>query len=421
MKDEKLSGFDSEFRDIHREIDIFDSLNPSNAAEELEAFERSLLGDIPGTSSDTVDPAGREVEKAVEDTVQRVVSLDSDLGPEDLETSKEPDFRYELRNMEEEIQRLEEIREELSEMNLEPYETELYQDTVDDLMGTARVVNNLGDSETVKRASEDVYGALEDETVERAEEILSEPAEDGEDEKTVTTEEMKNSVERAFEMLEMENWNVEYTNHSNLSVSSSSRSIRLPEGRKFGGDEALRLIVHEVGGHGLRAANGSRQDYGIMATGAGNYHATEEGLNLLNEEETGLSEDSLERKYAARAKAVESARDGEDFGDTYRELREQGLNHDTSLETTLRVHRGGGFLKDHIYLQGKSLTEDYLEEGSIENLMVGKISTEHAKMLEDVDEIRPPEYTTANLLNRLDYVAPDHVSTEHVDPLENHG
>jgi len=73
----------------------------------------------------------------------------------------------------------------------------------------------------------------------------------------------------------------------------------------------------------------------------------------------------------------------------------------------LRAHRGGGFIKDHIYLQGRRRIREYLEDGgSLKPLYVGKVPLESVERAEELigSELNPPEYTPLVLHESIERV-----------------
>lgn len=174
----------------------------------------------------------------------------------------------------------------------------------------------------------------------------------------------------------------------NLSASntdSANRVVNVRGGTAYSLEEMKRLVVHEVDIHVLRSANGARQPYRLFAVGAvPSYLMTEEGLAVINEERMGYVDVPRTRIFAGRLLASMHARTGS-FAEVYAEQRDHGFSHDDAYNTTRRVKRGihdtrnpGGFTKDHAYLCGRVLVEEYVVAGgAIEQLMVGKIALEH--------------------------------------------
>ena len=161
-----------------------------------------------------------------------------------------------------------------------------------------------------------------------------------------------------FAALEL-NWTVELIPGLNarMAVSSTTKQLRISPEAAFTPTELRRLAVHEVGTHIFRFENGSRQPLKLLACGLGRYTSTEEGLAGYHERLSGLTDQTVLRRYAARVLAVDAARTGS-FFDVFSMLLDH-VSPAEAFEITIRVKRGlpngashGGFLKDHVYLQG---------------------------------------------------------------------
>ena len=108
---------------------------------------------------------------------------------------------------------------------------------------------------------------------------------------------------------------------------------------------------------------------------------------------------------ASRIRRVVAARsilDGAEFLDTYRLLvDEYGFAARTAFQITTRVHRGGGFVKDAVYLRGLKRVVAYLAEGGrLDTLLVGKIAVDHVAVIEELQRrgvLRPPPLRPAYL------------------------
>jgi hypothetical protein len=51
----------------------------------------------------------------------------------------------------------------------------------------------------------------------------------------------------------------------------------------------------------------------------------------------------------------------------------------------MRVHRGGGFVKDAVYLRGlREILQFVREGGKLETMFFGKIATQHAPLIEEL-------------------------------------
>jgi hypothetical protein len=108
------------------------------------------------------------------------------------------------------------------------------------------------------------------------------------------------------------------------------------------------------------------------------------------------------RTLAARVLAAESVLDGASFVDTHRMLADDyGFLPRTAFQVATRVHRGGGLVKDAVYLRGLKRVVDYLAEGGrLETLLVGKISVDHTAVIEELQRrgvLVPPPLRPAYL------------------------
>jgi hypothetical protein len=236
---------------------------------------------------------------------------------------------------------------------------------------------------------------------------------------------MVETAERALDVLSLD-WDVEKREKNIFSVNAANQTVAVPEEREFTANEMMRLPLHEIGVHAVRGANGYEQEYQVMGSGAGGYHQAEEGLALFLEEAAGLSDPELKRRYAARAKSVESVINGESFSDTYDMNQDYGFDEKDAWKMAMRAHRGGGFIKDHIYAEGFQQVQAYvgdevgdgLEElgemdGNLEDLMIGKVSVEQANALGGEMDA---EYSPLEIISEMDYITPDSIDpSQHMD------
>ena len=79
------------------------------------------------------------------------------------------------------------------------------------------------------------------------------------------------------------------------------------------------------------------------------------------------------------------------------------LNRDKAFTITLRVHRGGGFTKDHQYLRGINQVYKFAKAGgNLNPLLTGKVSLEYLdtiKKLQNLGLAIPSKYYTDSYLN----------------------
>jgi len=410
MDDKNTGDFgwiDELVRDVRGDVSIYQLVSPENEVREKDRFENHLRDQL----ARQIPSDEQKVREAVSEISMDEITA-SELESLDL---REPDFRYESPdNYDMHRNKIQEARKTLESTETSDQIKNLYIATLEECEALIDIAENLGDPETVQEASQEIYGRPSDEALEWAEETLREIEVSCKGEEKFSPAEMKSTLEAAVEELGMEDWTVVYTNKGVVSVNGANREIRVPEkDRMYTENEIARLPIHEVGTHALRNANGYHQDFEILGAGAARYHSTGEGLALFMEEETGLSNEQLKRKYAGRALAIQSVLDGEEFTDTYKMAREHDFSHERAWNIATRAHRAGGFIKDHIYAEGLQEVSDYVEEeGSIDDLLIGKISSEYSGL---ADEGLAARYSPADLVREIDGIVPDHVDTADID------
>jgi uncharacterized protein (TIGR02421 family) len=171
-------------------------------------------------------------------------------------------------------------------------------------------------------------------------------------------------------------------------VDSSDHKIRLQPGVLLSQKMVDRLLHHEVGVHVYRCVNGERQPLKVFGIGFDGYLQTEEGLALHLEDKLGLTTSDIRRRYAARvlASAWASTRS---FFDIFRALVEF-FPEEEAFTLTQRSKRGvtdtsnpGGFIQDHIYLQGKKDVE-WLSSSDLRLLYTGRIAVHHLPLIREM-------------------------------------
>lgn len=384
MSHETLRELDGLIREIRRDVNIYSLVTPDNDSEQQELF---LTGQV-----------------------------------------EEPSFTYSggIENTGEIRRELGVLGHELKELDVEEPVQRLYEDSNREGEALIDIADNLGDLGVVQPASREINGEPSRGAINWAEDILSQDHLEESGAKAVYgSDEMLDAAERTLDVLGLD-WNVETSEKSIFSVNAAKQTVSVPGDREFTANEMMRLPLHEIGVHAVRGANGYEQEYRVMGGGAGGYHQAEEGVALFLEEATGLSEPELKRKYAARAKSVESVMNGDSFSETYEMNLEYGFDEEEAWKTAMRAHRGGGFIKDHVYAEGLRQVQAYaggevgegLEEigemdGSLEDLLVGKISVDQAEALGDEMDV---EYSPLDVVSEMDYITPDSIDpSQHMD------
>jgi len=167
------------------------------------------------------------------------------------------------------------------------------------------------------------------------------------------------------------------------------------------------LSEHEIGVHMLTTINSRLQPLKIFRLGTPlNTHA-QEGLAILSEYLSGNITMNRLQILALRVLTIEKLFQGYDFKQTFSFLMDTNmLNETQAFYMAARIFRGGGFTKDHLYLQGfKDILKYYNENNSIENLLIGKTSLKYKDVIEEMIERKiflPPQYKTRSFLRPVE-------------------
>ena len=133
---------------------------------------------------------------------------------------------------------------------------------------------------------------------------------------------------------------------------------------------------------------------------------TQEGLAVLSEYTSGCLTLKRLKELAYRVIAVDSLAKGYDFSATFDLLYSQyKLNRDDAFTISLRVHRGGGFTKDYLYLTGLCKLYKFYKKGKdIAPLLTGKVSKKYYKDIVALQEI--------GLANHIIHNNPDYMTND---------
>ena len=227
-----------------------------------------------------------------------------------------------------------------------------------------------------------LYGGLESDTIKSAHRILKSPDPSRRPDSLVDASVVESQLREALTSYGLDDWSVSLDDREITAVVHSERMIRIPRHKRFAPDHAHRLIAHEVGVHVLRAENGRVQPFSLLGVGLAGYYETEEGIAVYTEVSLGTISEFTLRQYALRVIAVENVLRGLSMADSCRRLRDEfGLTDSQSFDISFRAYRGGGLIKDHVYLQGFYTVREYLRSHDLSELYVGKIGVEHRKQV----------------------------------------
>lgn len=198
-------------------------------------------------------------------------------------------------------------------------------------------------------------------------------------------------------------------------VLNNTQTLVIKKHYKFSKNQLQVLANHEVGVHMVTTFNAIEQPLKVFSHGFPNNVETQEGLAVFSEYMSDCLTLTRLKELAFRIIAVNSLAKGYSFADTFDLLYNQyKLNRDKAFSVTLRVHRGGGFTKDYLYLTGlKKIYSKYQNGDNITNLLTGKVSIAYQlliKELQDLGLATSPKYVTdaylknSNSNTNLDFI-----------------
>ena len=171
--------------------------------------------------------------------------------------------------------------------------------------------------------------------------------------------------------------------------------LLIPATAAFREDRVEPLIQHEIGTHVLTYRNGDCQPLKLLAVGLPSYEETQEGLAVLAEYFAGGLDPRRMRILAARVVAASMMLADKDFVEIFNRLcDDHGFVPRAAWSVTSRAMYGGGSTKDIMYLRGIERVLGYFAEGcGIDPLLAGKLSLDHAPLVEDLIQhgvLQPP-------------------------------
>ena len=159
-----------------------------------------------------------------------------------------------------------------------------------------------------------------------------------------------------------------------------ARDIIIPEAR------VEAMLSHEVGTHVLTYYNGKAQPFQQLYCGFAGYDELQEGLAVLSEYFVGQLSPQRLRLLAGRVLAAHKMQFGATFLEVFHELNSAyGFEQKTAFIITTRIFRGGGLIKDAIYLRGLVNLLAYLKKGgNFGVLFCGKIALDHVQIIQEL-------------------------------------
>lgn len=213
------------------------------------------------------------------------------------------------------------------------------------------------DANEFTRLSLSLYSAPEPNLILEAHKIMR-TVKIPDDDKNLSAKDLKAVLEEGLKEYGLRDWEVILADNmsARASVLPASMQVKVNANARFSQRDAIRLKLHEIGVHAVRAHNGRKQPLTIFATGLPDYLATEEGLAAYNEYQNGI-EDGLPL-FALRVLGVHWAL-RHSFYQTFRLLKQACGDDEVAWQISLRCKRGlddtsqpGAYSKDLSYLRG---------------------------------------------------------------------
>jgi len=171
-----------------------------------------------------------------------------------------------------------------------------------------------------------------------------------------------------------------------VGVLVSQGNFLINKRQKIPQNRVEALLAHEIGTHVVTFFNGRAQPFQQLSSGLPDYEELQEGLAVLAEYLVGGLNGPRLRLLAGRVLAAYMISEGARFPEVFRVLNHtHNFPQKTAFTITLRVFRGGGLLKDMVYLRGLMRLLEYLGEGGeLEPLLVGKFGAGHLPIIKEL-------------------------------------
>lgn len=159
----------------------------------------------------------------------------------------------------------------------------------------------------------------------------------------------------------------------------SGTTIKVNHSAKLSPSDTNALANHEIGVHLVTTLNARAQPLRILEVGNPLNTMTQEGLAILSEYLSGSLTIKRLKILALRVVAVESMIKERSFRKTFLLLTEEyGASHEMAFSVCTRIYRGGGFVKDYLYLQGfHNMLNAYESEADFNLLFTGKAAIDY--------------------------------------------
>jgi len=172
---------------------------------------------------------------------------------------------------------------------------------------------------------------------------------------------------------------------ANAMVDSARKTLLIRRGVEVTNSELQALIQHELGVHMVTTLNAALQPLKIFSLGLPSNTLGQEGLAILSEYLTGNMTLNRLKQLALRVVAVDKMIQSGNFRQTFKMLNDDyGMEQECAFLLAARVHRGGGFTKDYLYLRGLREALLLYQQNDVTNLFVGKTGLESLPLVNEL-------------------------------------
>lgn len=297
------------------------------------------------------------------------------------------------------------LKAELNNISIlgDEYFSSIYRDLIKELTYITDLLIQR-DSNDFIHTSNLCYGEFSSELISVANDWISKYANNFEDidnlKKPLTSMDVKKKFNEELQKFNINSWVAEIKDYPNLAIDEVTKEIYIPKGVNFTEEELNSGICHELYGHVFRSENGLLQPLPKLFSNVFPFGLPiEEGIACYNEREFLSNIDRT--AFASNVLGPYSVLKGDSFSQTFEMMMSFGYNLDTAWKRTLRAHRGGGFTKDKVYLDGFLQIKNFISEGgNLTDLYCGCIR------IPDIDPIKKlinegilvkPKYLPLNL------------------------
>jgi len=329
-----LRDFDSQFHELVKTINILSAVNPVNFNQQKQSFYDSHF-------------------------------------------SIEPDFTYVSNKLD-----VFASKRKLFDLPLEVVKDEdlyqIYFDTINSYVDKVDQFNSIGTNEFIYDSLR-YYGEPTQKDIGNARFILHLPENVNEENECLLDFEQIKQRLCEFADTNQYTYNLKVDDNMIANALVSGTTIKVNKNAKLSMSDTNALAQHEIGVHLVTTLNARAQPLRILEIGNPLNTMTQEGLAILSE----YLSDNLTIKrlkvLALRVVAVESMIKEKSFRRTFLLLKEEyGASNDLAFAVCARIYRGGGFVKDYLYLQGfHKMLNAYESEANFSLLFAGKTSLKY--------------------------------------------